>query len=82
VLGVRPEDVVVSTSPVEGGLEGEVYLVEDLGNDRYADVRIGGQTAVARLNGDLEPDVGDRLWLSFDPARAHLFDPTTEQHVV
>ena len=81
VLGFRPEDVVVAARPVPGAIEGEVYLVEDLGNDRYVDVRVGGQLVVTRLAAGLEPSIGDRLWLTPDANRAHLFDPLTEDHL-
>ncbi len=81
VLGFRPEDVAASARPMPGAIEGEVYLVEDLGNDRYVDVRVAGQPVIARLGAHLEPAIGDRLWLTPDPAHAHLFDPRTEQHL-
>jgi len=82
VLGVRPEDVTVSARPVETGIAAEVFVVEDLGHEQLVNLRVDGQAAIARLEAGFEPAFGDRLWITFDPARAHLFDPRTEQHLV
>lgn len=82
VLGVRPEHVSVSRTPADGALPAEVYVVEDLGNELLVDARVNGQAAVARISGGDGPAIGDRIWLSFPPTHAHLFDPETELHIV
>jgi ABC-type sugar transport system ATPase subunit len=82
VLGVRPEHVVVSRAPADGALPAEVYVVEDLGNELLVDARVDGQAAVARVANADAPAIGDRIWLTFSPANAYLFDPETELHIV
>jgi multiple sugar transport system ATP-binding protein len=78
VLGVRPEKVTVSPSQQPHSIPAEVYVVEDLGSERLVDLRVDGQAAVARIDGGFEPQIGDRVWISFGPDDAHLFDPQTE----
>jgi multiple sugar transport system ATP-binding protein len=78
VLGVRPERVTVSPSQQPHSIPAEVYVVEDLGSERLVDLRVDGQAAVARIDGAFEPQIGDRVWISFGPNDAHLFDPDTE----
>lgn len=78
VLGVRPEVVTVSPSQKPYSIPAEVYVVEDLGSERLVDLRVDGQAAVARIDGRFEPQIGDRVWISFSPDDAHVFDPSTE----
>jgi multiple sugar transport system ATP-binding protein len=82
ILGVRPEHVTVSRTLVDGALPAEVYVVEDLGNELLVDTRVEGQTAVARVASADAPAIGDRIWLTFSPVNAYLFDPETELHLV
>lgn len=82
VLGVRPENVHVSLSPVQGAIQGEVFVVEDLGNELLLDLRVDGQPMVARISGIQEPAIGDPVWLGFEQKDVHIFDPTTETHLV
>ncbi|MFM9108907.1 MAG: ABC transporter ATP-binding protein [Chloroflexota bacterium] len=73
-LGVRPEDLVVVPHGTAGAVDGEVFVVEDLGNERLVTLDFGGQYAVARTAADFPAEMGQRLAARFDPARAHLFD--------
>jgi multiple sugar transport system ATP-binding protein len=82
VLGVRPEHVHVSLTPVPGAIQGEVFVVEDLGNELLLDMRVDGQPVVARLSGIDEPAIGDPVWLGFDQKDVHIFDPQSEMHLV
>jgi multiple sugar transport system ATP-binding protein len=82
VLGVRPEHIHVSPTPVAGAIQGEVFVVEDLGNELMVDMRVDGQPVIARGQGAAEPAIGDPVWLTFDHRDAHIFDPATERHLV
>jgi ABC-type sugar transport system ATPase subunit len=77
VLGVRPEEVALHRRPEAGSVPGEVFVVEDLGNERLVTLDIGGQYAVARMPADYPAEMGERLWFE----RAHLFDPVSERRV-
>jgi multiple sugar transport system ATP-binding protein len=76
-IGVRPEDIQVSTSAVEG-LEVVVDLVEELGADGYlyGHSEINGKRTdiVARVDGRTHPYAGDKVHLTATPHHAHLFD--------
>ncbi|HEY8416417.1 MAG TPA: ABC transporter ATP-binding protein [Limnochordales bacterium] len=78
VLGVRPEDVRLSTEPADGMPAGQVYMLEPLGRDTLVDVRIGQQPIRALVPGGAAVKVGDRVWLQWDPDRLHVFDARTE----
>jgi len=75
-IGVRPEDIVVSSTD-RSGLPIEVDLVEELGADGYlyghADVDGRRTDIVVRVDGRLHPAIGDRLWLTPKPSHVHAF---------
>ncbi len=76
-VGVRPEDVIVSTTGTEG-LPVEVDLVEELGADGYlyGHTEINGQRTdiVARVDGRSHPNAGDRVHLTPQLGHVHAFD--------
>ncbi|MBC7725476.1 MAG: sn-glycerol-3-phosphate ABC transporter ATP-binding protein UgpC [Burkholderiaceae bacterium] len=76
MIGVRPEDLLVSTSGT--GLAVEVDLVEELGADGYlyGHTDIEGQRVdiVARVDGRIHPHAGDKVFISPEPNHIHVFD--------
>jgi multiple sugar transport system ATP-binding protein len=81
ILGVRPEDVRLRREAEEGSAPGDVFVVEDLGNERLVTLDLGGRFVVARVPADYPAEMGDRLWFGFDPERAHLFDPVSQRRL-
>ena len=81
-LGVRPEHIRVSLSPVQGAILAEIFVVEDLGNELLLDMRVDGQPIISRVIDIQEPNIGDPVWLSFDNDDVHVFDPVTQAHLV
>ncbi|MBZ6077213.1 ABC transporter ATP-binding protein [Microvirga puerhi] len=95
VVGLRPEHIVAGPGPVT--FEVTPRLVESLGSEKYiyVDVPSENRAEVARSGGDerrtdtiiarlINPDerIADgRITLSFDPARLHLFDATTQASI-
>jgi multiple sugar transport system ATP-binding protein len=78
-VGVRPEDMIVSTSGE--GLLVEVELVEELGADGYlyGKTEVQGQRVdvVARVDGRMHPNSGDRVYITPEPKHVHVFDTTS-----
>jgi multiple sugar transport system ATP-binding protein len=81
ILGVRPEEVALRREGETGSVPGEVFVVEDLGNERLVTLDIGDQFVVGRMPADFPAEMGERMWFSFDRERAHLFDPETQRRV-
>ncbi|MEP6701633.1 MAG: sn-glycerol-3-phosphate ABC transporter ATP-binding protein UgpC [Betaproteobacteria bacterium] len=77
LLGIRPEDLVVSAAG--SGLEAQVALVEPLGAETMLRMRLPGLTdeVLVRVPRISRVTVGENVGLQFDPANAHLFDPST-----
>jgi multiple sugar transport system ATP-binding protein len=81
IFGVRPEEVALHRDAAPGTVPGEVFVVEDLGNERLVTLDLGKQFVVARVPADYPAEMGEPLWFGFDPARAHLFDPRSQRRL-
>jgi multiple sugar transport system ATP-binding protein len=73
VLGVRPEYVSLSATPVAGALSGRVCVVENLGTSLLVTVDIDDTLVAATVPEDAEPATGSRVWLAPRPARVLVY---------
>ncbi len=73
LLGVRPEDISISTE----GLAAEVEGVEYLGADSIVACRAGTETLIVRLPRAVHFAVGTPVKLSWNQEAAHYFDAAT-----
>jgi multiple sugar transport system ATP-binding protein len=75
-IGVRPEDVEVSTTGE--GLAVEVDVIEELGADGYlyghTDIDGSRVDIVARVDGRNHPNAGDKVFILPEPNHIHVFD--------
>ncbi|MEO0989395.1 MAG: sn-glycerol-3-phosphate ABC transporter ATP-binding protein UgpC [Pseudomonadota bacterium] len=78
VLGLRPEHLEIDTT----GETHKVELTEALGGVSYAYLTsASGEKIIVEERGDERSEEGQMVSLSFDPARAYLFDGETEQRI-
>lgn len=84
-VGVRPEDITVSTTP-GSGLEVDVDLVEELGADGYlyghSTVEGKRTDIVARVDGRSHPNAGEKVWLLPTPDHVHVFDAESGERLL
>jgi len=73
-MGVRPEDVEIAV----GGIPGDVCAVEPLGRDDLLDVCLGETNVRALADRAMAFQVGDRVHLDINTAKAQFFDPQSE----
>ena len=73
-IGVRPEHISVSTTPVEGAWKGTVGVAEHLGADTFIHVATEHGTINVRAGGDVPVSHGDTVYLTPNPERIHRFD--------
>ncbi|QQA45048.1 ABC transporter ATP-binding protein [Pelagovum pacificum] len=80
ILGIRPEHVVtgelVPSAPVQS--EVVVELVEPMGSDTLVYTEVAGTRFRIRMDGQAVVNPGDRLPVGFVPAKASLFDKSSE----
>ena len=72
-IGVRPEHVGVCAVD-QGAGNGDILIVELLGNETVVHLNAGGQPLVARLPGMVDVQVGTRVGLKLDRRHLHAFD--------
>ena len=73
-IGVRPEHIAVSTTPVDGAWTGTVGVAEHLGADTFIHVATDHGTLNVRASGDVPVSHGDTVYLTPGADRIHRFD--------
>ena len=84
MLGIRPEAIAVSRTPVAGAIAARVHLIEPMGPYDIVDISTatGGERGAmlrARTASQFVRAQGDPVWLSLDDARTHFFDKRSGQ---
>ena len=78
-LGIRPEDLLISSAPDQSGgapsdaLRGRVVLVERLGGSTNVHFDAGPHRMMASASNDSVPDVGEDIMVRMRAERVHLF---------
>src|SRR5699024_8868662 len=80
-LGVRPENVFVSTEYEEGSMEAIVYVVEPLGKEIIVTLKSGDHLITAEVEADMELKMNQRVWLSMKKKSIHIFDGKTNENL-
>ncbi|MGE5582277.1 MAG: ABC transporter ATP-binding protein [Bacillota bacterium] len=82
IVGIRPEDIRVSLNqPNEDAVSAEIYVLEPLGSEVIVDLKFMGNILKARADNSLKAKLGDKIWLSVNTEKLHLFDKTTEEAI-
>ncbi|OED40749.1 sugar ABC transporter ATP-binding protein [Chromatiales bacterium (ex Bugula neritina AB1)] len=71
-IGIRPEHFKVSKE--SGQWRGVVGVTEHLGSDTFFRVHLDEETVTARVNGEIDVQHGDTVFLDVDPERIYTFD--------
>jgi ABC-type sugar transport system ATPase subunit len=74
VVGVRPEDIAISTQPVEDGVEFTAYSVLPSGADTTIVGQRGTVELTIRVIGISKIKMDEKIWLTFDTSTLNLFD--------
>ncbi|MEX0371780.1 MAG: ABC transporter ATP-binding protein [Tateyamaria sp.] len=82
-LGIRPEHILSGDAARDLPVRAEVSidLVEPMGSDTLAWSTLAGVPIRIRMDGQAGVSPGSRILVGFDPARASIFDRSTEQRV-
>jgi len=77
IMGIRPEDLTITTAP-KGDVEAEVYVVEPLGREDLVTFHLDGEEIRVLTPAPFKGKVGDLMRLSLNKEKIHLFDPATK----
>jgi len=79
IFGIRPEDIYNPEFPAPGikaaPVECKVDLLELMGDEIYVYLVAGKKELVARVDPRTKFKVGERVQVSFDMSKFHIFDP-------
>lgn len=87
ILGLRPENIGNKITHPEGEevnfLEGDISVVEHMGNEEFIYFSIDGQEFISRIEARKSEGVqyGEKGRFYFNIKRAHLFDSETEENI-
>jgi multiple sugar transport system ATP-binding protein len=74
VVGIRPEDITISTSPKPGAVEFNAYSVLPSGADSTIIARLGEMELTIKVMGISKIKMDEKIWLTFDPHTLNLYD--------
>ncbi len=85
IIGIRPEHVhneenYLETIP-EGIVEADVEVTELMGAETYLYMNCEGQNINARVDPSSTARPGDKIKITIDPKKIHIFDKETQQTV-
>ena len=72
-MGVRPDQVAISLTPVDGAVPAEILVTEPLGGDMLVDVAIGDKKIIVKTKPDFAGQMGQRCFTTLDIGRWHMF---------
>jgi ABC-type sugar transport system ATPase subunit len=75
-IGVRPEDVDVSPSAIDGWDPARTVVVEPMGSETLVTLDYRAQRLVARVPADRHFEAGQSAWVRLPPDRVLTFDAT------
>jgi multiple sugar transport system ATP-binding protein len=82
VFGIRPEDISVKKKPEPESVEGTVYVLEPIGESVIVDAYIGQRFVRARAEASFKAETDEKIYLTFDQARLHIFDKKQETAIL
>jgi len=84
VLGIRPESVSLTASPVPGSVPAEVYVLEPQSDELIVDLAIGDVSLKSRSGQEeigFEPQLNQRVYARFDSALIHVFAGVAQRRI-
>jgi len=84
VLGVRPEDLSIRPQPRgDDQIEAQVFVIEPLGSELLVDLKIGEDLLRVKASSlDFKVGRGDKVWVTINKDKIHIFDKKTGNAIV
>ena len=74
VVAVRPEDIGISSQPVDGAVEFSAYSVLPSGADSTIIARLDDMEVTVKVMGISKIKMDEKIWLKFDPESLNLYE--------
>jgi len=74
VIGVRPEDVMLSLRKEENYIKEKVFVIEKTGSYNIIDIKLGNDIVRVRTLPTIVPNIGEIVYIGLDMKRISIFD--------
>jgi ABC-type sugar transport system ATPase subunit len=74
VVGIRPEDITISTTPVTSAVEFNAYSILPSGADSTIIATLGDIELTIKVMGISKIKMDQKIWLKFDPQTLNLYN--------
>lgn len=81
ILGVRPENIKPGQES-GSNINARVEVVEPLGSETLLHLKLGKQSIIVKVNPDYKPVIGEKIKLTFEMTKAHLFAINTGNTII
>ncbi len=82
LLGMRPENLMLSPKQQPNTLPAQVLVVEPLGSHKLLTMQVGSEMAKVSVPPDQPVSPGDQVWLHFDPDKIRWMDAATGEAIL
>ncbi len=80
ILGIRPENVIINGKGIN--MEANVEVMELLGSETFLYLNLFNKPIIARVQPDINVNIGNKVNILFDKEKVSLFDKETEKSIV
>jgi multiple sugar transport system ATP-binding protein len=81
-VGIRPEDISLFKDTKDGVQEGTVYNIENMGMEKIITVKVEKYIFKVITSADFESKINAKVYVGFNVAKIHFFDPVTTENLV
>ncbi len=80
-VGVRPEDISLSTEVKGEYQKGMIYAIENMGMEKIVTVKLEDYIFKVICKPDFKGDINNDIYVSFNSGKIHFFDPETKENL-
>jgi len=82
VLGIRPEDILISSEKVDNSIKAIIDIIEPMGREVEIHLNVGDHAVIALAKSIENLKIGDEIYLILNDKKIHLFDKETTKNVI
>ncbi|KMT21018.1 ABC transporter ATP-binding protein [Clostridium cylindrosporum] len=81
IIGIRPEDVIVSNENSLSTLTGTIDAIDNMGSEKYIYFKVESDNITAKVGQESNIKLGDSLKIYFNTSKIHYFDNENEERI-
>ncbi len=80
-IGIRPEDITLSSSQKEGYQKGMIYAIENMGMEKIVTVKVEDYIFKVICKPDFHAEINSNIYVAFNKGKIHFFNPETRENL-